>query len=568
MRRFALLLSILTLFCNAYARPTLNKIYHYDYGPVTRLVLAFDRMPVYRVDNAAGDRRITIHIDNCEASRTVIGERSPGGPVLSSTSVQTSGDGLQITIGTRQRAILEPFKLEDGVHKIVLDIYNTKDPVSGDDVLALARFYYLVHFYSQALDYYADASRAHPELSQIHYYWGKILSGTGRASEAKSHFAQVKSGSEEYTASRRESGSAAKPTPEKKITPTKQPEKTPPAPTKTPAKVAAKAEPAKTPAKAPEKVPVKPGDEAPVKAETPDTSVPVAPASADTAKASPAEADSMSACYQRYYGQAGSYTNQLFLLGKVAMTCSDYTAAIRYYGEVLNHLDPKSPRFTEAHQDIASCYAAIGMTSQAKLHRALAGKSYSVTGSNTPFLQIPLPLWLALALALGISLVVIFLASLIRRKRNEPPDFTPGDVEPERIAEGYRRTYDEPGDIEEIEDVRTSSSATDPAPEPVIEPQLGIKPDFDVYHPPIIAEELSPEEDAQLEREENEEKPRYESINYDLFQKSDSLFDGLEKTEAKANMIRRLARDGWDAEAIAKELHVSQNEVDFVLKTE
>jgi tetratricopeptide (TPR) repeat protein len=578
--RLPVFLILILLWCaNIVGAPILKKVYHYDYGPVTRLVFAFDRMPEYRYYSDSADRRISLTIPDCAIGKGV-SSQSPGGPVLSRINVESTGNGLSIGIDTRQSFTLEPFTLKDGVNKIVLDIYTSKDPSSSDDILALARFYYLVHFYPKAISYYQSVAADRPDLTQIHYYWGNILKETGKSREAAEHFAKVNRNTEEYRAISNQSVASKSPT---KASPT--PAKVAPTPARTtPAKTAKAMEtkPAPLPAKASgkpaqaDKPPVKkaalkesPADKAGSKNE--ENTIPPA----DTTGT-----DSLATKYMDYYLHAGTYADQLFMLGRVALSSNDYASAIRYYTEAVNMLDPTSKRAAQAHEGLAVCYENLGNPDQAKLERAVAAKNNRARPiEHLAFYLIPIPLWIALTLAVGTGLVMLFLGSVGRHRKQDllEPDFTEADVEPERIAEGYRKHYDEPTAPEQdfippesvqLEPIREPNPEllSEPRRESPREPEPDTRPGFDVYQPPLIAEELTPEEDAELAREE--QTHRYESVNYGSFPSPENLFSGLDDTSYKTKMILKLAQDGWDADAIAKELQISRNEVDFVLKME
>lgn len=541
MKRILILVLSLLLCPLLFAQPVLKKVYHYDYGPVTRMVLAFDRMPEYRFSSDPDGHRITVTLSACQVTDGLAGARSTGGPVLESVNVERTGAGASVTITTRQRFSLDPFTIQDGVNKIVLDVYNSKSPANSADILALARFYYLVHFYPRAIDYYQQVERDHPELTQIHYYWGKILQETGHGEEASTHFARVGNDTDEYKASRREQSRA----PQKKTATMTEPEpvrvKPQPAEPRTPP---AGKQPARPPA-------AKPGAE-------PVTPPPIPSEEAGNRTEPISGLDSLGVRYLNYYLNAGEFPRQLFLLAQVATTSGDYATAIRYFEEAVNLTDSKSPRFAEIHRGLAECYSALGMQDKAKLHRAYVAQSAPQSNKGLPFYMIPLPLWLALGMAAGASLIVLFF-SVIHHRRQVPDHFhvfDEQDVEPERISEGYRQTYDRPEPEPEPEFTRPEP----PKPEP--EPEAS---SFDVYRPPLIAEELTPEEDAELDRLDSR-PAQYESVNYDALQKGSDNFQGFGEGDYRTKMIRKLSQDGWDAEAIAKELQISQNEVDFVLK--
>ncbi len=521
MKRIGLFLLMTIAICFA-AQPVLETIYYGDYGEVCRAVLQFDSKPEYRVERDDAGKYVRIVLGGVTAgSRLQAEQDTKDSRVLDEIVVEGGNSGLTATFRTDGFAQVKQSYLTGDKYKIVLDIFNVKTPSAVHERLSFARFYYKTGFYTRAVEQYEVIAKQAPTMTGIHYYWGMILKNRKNPKEALRHFQMVKDTASEYAMTQDEiknlgGKSPAKPQPEK------------------PKSAQQKAEPPATPVK------------------------------------TPVVSDDIDSLLVKAANKSDKSPDRLMLAGlaykfmadNVTHNREDYMTAI----SLLNRIPAKSPYSFDKYKALAELYAAVGDSENAKLFAGLATDTGSPADSlsSDSFLQIELKLWIALLLMLIFGVIVFFLLMIYYRNRTTPSDddFTQQDFE-----------YHEELIKEEIEQE---------------------KPEEDTFEPPV--EEPEPEEEFLPEPEEEAEDRESEARLYfgddskpetpeDILREETALTEDEERElledevqdtgeeprigdqEYMQKMILKLSQNGWDADAISKELKISVREVEFVLKT-
>lgn len=145
-----LIFSVMAL--GLHAAVTLNDIYSKDYEIISRLVLQFSEIPEYEIRQHPERREIIVTLENTTRANTVpLIQQKPTSPVIQSVRTTDShGDRTVVTITTFQPYYLEHFTLENNNYRIVLDIYNKRQPDTHEEKLLFADFFSSVGFHQRA----------------------------------------------------------------------------------------------------------------------------------------------------------------------------------------------------------------------------------------------------------------------------------------------------------------------------------------------------------------------------------------------------------------------------------
>jgi len=187
MKKNIFFLVFALLVIQIFAKSSLVKIYHGDFGIIDRTVLQFNRKPEFTIKERSKNNLLVISLENCEQGSTIDNKQVFDSKVLEKLDVLVINNKLNIVITTDQNYVLKKSYITGQPYKIVLDIYNMEEPKSIIDRLSFAKFYQKVGFYSKAIEQYKIIEKN----SGIHYFWGKILLQRKKQKEAIKHFKLV-----------------------------------------------------------------------------------------------------------------------------------------------------------------------------------------------------------------------------------------------------------------------------------------------------------------------------------------------------------------------------------------
>lgn len=586
-----LIASILVLG-SLHAQNVLKDIRHTDHGEVVRLVLEFRARPNYAIDELKNQKQILIHVRNCAIGRDVQRSKDYSSKVVERMEVAEAGSDLTVTIRTDEMYYL--YSGDSYGVKIVLDVFNSDRARTPEQFYSYGAFYYKMGKTSRAKEKFEQLLTKYPGWTGGHYYLGMMDLKQGRTSSASRHFEQVKPAAAEYRDARAQllkinpNAPAAEPVVSK---PPQQPER--------------ETEPAVETSEATQS----PESEKPsVESSEPDSM-------SISAVGMPNEAG-MEGVYRELYPSDGSISQKLYMLGYASMGADSLQQAIQFFEILVEDLDDDSPVLKNTAMILAELYRRKGDTGKSGFYHTLAGETPPPAEKmevETSFLTQPVPLWTAIAAVVVAALIMLF----IRRRRSESysleePEFSIQEIEEHEniIRQGYEKR--DAGKTEETESRSVPEEPEEkpkPVPEPEVEPKPLPKPDpvftepatlrieededpddngvpqpegdekkfisdilkedqdsdVDIYNPPMVSEDLDENEEQELiDDERNRFEATRETLPGDQFAE-DPKID--KRTAAKKDLIMQMVRNGWETEVIAKELQISQREVEFVVKT-
>jgi len=564
---FILFLVSLSLWGNV-----LDEIYYGDFGEINRVVLVTDSKADYSIEQNKENKQIVVIIRNCQKGNKIKNNQDyEGNAVLQTSQVELSNNNLLVRISTDKKPFMKTFVYSDGKHKIVIDIFNTLEPQTAADLTSFAKFYYQTGQKNKILDLYTKIENNAPENNWIYYYWGEILKEKGNYEQALVKLKKVKNTDAKYSDAQKvivELERKLVSTQEKKSEPVTNKETTVSQNKK-------QLETAKTTV-------VKNEDHQTGKGTVTETSQIVKEDStlADTSAVEIKEIkkliwtdEELKERYVEYFNMAESYDLRLFLLAGAARNFGDYREALKFYREI----EPTVPFIKSVHEELYKLYTGIGDESNAQLIKTLLKESEEKITDNG-VLNIRIKLWMALAFALFIALITALLISLHYTKKinSLEPDFSLTDVDyhEEEIKKELEQNYKE----NEANITQTSNKQNknrDPlnnekqssAYESVTKksnPNYEIPVKSGKHEETIFDDQLTDDEENELVIDENN---AYKS-NIKEKISSGGTGEGIGDQEYQRKMIEKLANDGWDTEAIAKEMNLSQREVEFIIKTQ
>ena len=121
---------------------TFQKYYHANFGIIERIVLVFDKKPAKVIEQ--NNEEILITISNCRNSSNIEEKQVPDNLVLEYFRFMEKANDLIAIISLDSNYVLdklEYFDEEAKVYKIVLDIFNTKDPQTPEEHMSFADYY-------------------------------------------------------------------------------------------------------------------------------------------------------------------------------------------------------------------------------------------------------------------------------------------------------------------------------------------------------------------------------------------------------------------------------------------
>ena len=241
---------------------------------------------------------------------------------------------------------------------------------------------------------------------------------------------------------------------------------------------------------------------------------------------------------------------QEFIVGWLAYEIGADSKAIDYLCTIPTHSSYKS----QANKILYDIYQRNGNDLEAKrLYAELSADSLNV--QQIDFLDTPIKLWLGLLfssilLVIGIVLTIFILQSRYKKQNTKITD--------EELAVHKKN-------LKTAYESKSPTTSTEEEIDLPSVPELSeIVTDYD--DPQYIAEELSPEEENELEEDEGNYINIVQTDKKVIKATVDSGDDSFADEEYKKKMILKLYNDGWEIEEIAKELQLSQREIEFIIK--
>jgi len=568
MKKIIFIALSLIAICQLFAINKITDIYYGYFGEICRMVIVTSEEPDFAIVKDWKNNQFFVNIANCAVSASVPDNRPfPGDKVLVGVKTFETKSNSSVVVSSKVIPYLNIFPLfKKNEFKIVVDIYNSEQPQNLSQFLDFARFYYTVGYSSKALKLYPQIDKKFPHINWINYYWGKLLLKERKYSAALEKFREVGKSDQEYSEALK--GIAAL---EKRLGINKTQKELPPKETKETKETI----PAQSP-KAPDKEPVveaqiqKVDDENHQQEKVQDTS--------DLSQ-------ELKKRYIEYFENAETEDEKLFLLAAVAKNSGDNQLALKLY----KRITPTFGKIKKVHRELYSIYTEIGDDANAKLiYTILDPETKSTEISKQGFFDIKIKLWLAIVIALAAMLVVFFIMIIHYSKKLSAlqADFSADDIlyheeEIKREIQEKQLTPTTENAEEEQEPEQEIQGATseetqkkqnlnfahektfienDPNEEEAIL-SFGLEEDvFDSNEP--FSEKLTVEEEQELLKEEKD------LLNTELpeFNIDEEKEEGIGEQDYQKKMIMKLVQDGWDTEAIAKEMNLSQREVEFILK--
>jgi hypothetical protein len=240
-------------------------------------------------------------------------------------------------------------------------------------------------------------------------------------------------------------------------------------------------------------------------------------------------------------------SRQTLVLGVVSSYIGANKEAINY----LKSVPKDSPLKNDANKYLYDVYIKMGKdyASDAKLLYAEMNPDTSATAKNAGLFDMNIKLWMGLAFGALILVLTIIIMTIINhaKKVKKAPKVSESDFEihKKHLERAYQNKLE-------------NETETTTEPETII-------PDYD--NPPVISESLNKEEEKELEEDEDANfitimtKDSKKNEDFD-----DDDTEGFADEEYKKKMILKLFNDGWAIEEIAKELQISQREIEFIIK--
>jgi len=151
MRKIRLLLIVGFCIINSLLLAnTLKDYYHSNYGPVERVVFVFDEIPRYRLREDI--LSVNLSFLECGKVETIRSIRVLDNPVITNFTFVLTDAFVGVLINTHEEYRLDTFLMKSGVeYKLVLDIFQHKEPLTPEEAKEYAEFYRNVNKNEQAL---------------------------------------------------------------------------------------------------------------------------------------------------------------------------------------------------------------------------------------------------------------------------------------------------------------------------------------------------------------------------------------------------------------------------------
>lgn len=242
-----------------------------------------------------------------------------------------------------------------------------------------------------------------------------------------------------------------------------------------------------------------------------------------------------------------------YLAGLVAQMEGKNEQAIYWFNKIAD----TSPLAVERNKKLYDLYTAMGLNAKAdEVSARMPDELPSLlTGIR--------PIGVGFGAGIVLCLIIWLLSRLFRRKRQPVYEFENDDVS--YHEKNIEKAYEEKHPLDE-------PAIPEPAyiPEPeMTETVEDVDMDFD--NPPLVAPQITPEEEAELlASEETVVKaqaalvPEPPPLEEDEENEEENI--SIKDEKIKRRVVLKLAADGWEKKDIAKELKISLREVEFILK--
>ena len=243
-----------------------------------------------------------------------------------------------------------------------------------------------------------------------------------------------------------------------------------------------------------------------------------------------------------------------FLVGASANIVGDFENAIHF----LSQVPPFDVNYENALSLLHDSYAAMGDTTNADFYTTLLNINESGS-ENTNFINTPIALWITGVLGI-LTLIAGFIIAFVFLKAKKKKRDTSFEEDYSAHITNIQKAYDN-------KQINTPSKSFDE-----MENTRSLSSHYE--NPPIVTEELTPEEKNELKSEEK--KPMqtftktmnnpYKETKYSEPDDDIDEYESFSDDEYRKNLVLKLYKDGWKLEEIAKELQISHREIDFILK--
>lgn len=151
MRKIRLLLIVGFCIINSLLLAnTLKDYYHSNYGPVERVVFVFEEHPRYRLREDI--LSVNLSFLECKKVEAIRSTRVLDNPVITNFTFVPTDAFVGVLINTHEEYRLDTFLMKSGAdYKLVLDIFQHKEPLTPEEAREYAGFYRNVNKYDQAL---------------------------------------------------------------------------------------------------------------------------------------------------------------------------------------------------------------------------------------------------------------------------------------------------------------------------------------------------------------------------------------------------------------------------------
>lgn len=565
-----------------------------NFGDISRVSLNFDQKASYSFRKEANSKRIVITVPN--AKNNASASRSYGLPTVSSINVQSSGSQLSIYIKTAQVfADVKEYSESGKRFSLIYHIYNTSSPETFNELFSYAKYYKYLGNPEKFNRYYQKALSLDPNNAKL-----KELNKNKKESKSlvtkppsvkkkevvkskkdKKDLIQKKEKILKKDNKKAEIPTNVKEKPFKKIEPNKSIDKPV---EKAPVEIKKAEEPVQekvTPVKSdsvktkaiilhnPMRKPVTRPDlirkkvvKAPVAIDTttvkkanktveekikPEVKAEVAPI--ETKEEMPKveikpNNQNEQLLFDFFKSVEADSARQTLILGIVA----SYTGANKEAINIFKGIPKENSLKPDANKYLYDVYLRMGKdyASDAKLLYAEINPDTNSVKNSASLLSINIKLWMGLAFGGLILILTALIMSLINhvKIKKKMPKVSDSDFEIHK--KHLQQAYESKKQAEEKEET--------------------VEPETDYDNPPLVAEELDTEEETELKEDE---EANYITIMTKDKKKNDDFDDEPESfgdEEYKKKMILKLYNDGWAIEEIAKELQISQREIEFIIK--
>ena len=276
-----------------------------------------------------------------------------------------------------------------------------------------------------------------------------------------------------------------------------------------------------------------------------------------------------------YYHIASSDSSLVnYIIGTSAYIIGDYENAIRY----LSRISFGNTYFQDALKYLAFSSEYIGDSTNANFYQSLLTDD-SISSIRSGFMKSPIELWMTLAIC-GLTLLLGFgISTAIRSyRKNQKDDLPEGYFEVHK--NNLERAYQEKEIFRKEPEPVNNQLPDEYIDPPILAEELNSDEEKELFqevydfqiHNPVLAPELETEvgipeilEPKEINRQIN--LPQAIEVNEQTNEvDEEELFAPYLDEEYRRNLILKLFQNGWKNEEIAKEIHISQREIEFVIK--